>query len=464
MPFNRCASCGKEYEKAFGDSPTTFLCPECEKQRASEVQDPFVSQTLPGQSQTGNTNSPVTLFLISINVLVYLIMVLRGVSWISPTPQQAIAFGADFGPLTLSGQWWRLFTSMFVHFGIIHIALNMWCLWNLGQAAEVFMGRVSYLLAYFISGLLGSIASVFFNPYAAGAGASGAIFGLAGTLVVFIKLKKTPQHIQPTNNALGSLGTFILFNIIFGATRSGISNSAHIGGLVMGGVVGLLLPTAIASESARRFRLGVTVVLSTAILLTAFLFTKRINADVIELSSIEHLLSAGKGEEAFARTQQLVAHHPENAGAQSLLGTMYLHRGQSSEAIIALKKAYDEAPQNPAYQIQLGSAYLATGQFNQAAEFFQKLLADNRRNSRAAVGLGNAYVGLGQYDKAIPQFQAAANLSPESTVALHALGQAQIRTKQYADARDTFQRILRKTPNDTAAKNGLALASQSLNN
>src|SRR5208337_426456 len=134
----------------------------------------------------------------------------------NPTPQQAIAFGADFGPYTLSGQWWRLVTSMFVHFGILHIATNMWCLWNLGFAAERLMGRYGYLLAYFASGIAGSIASIYWHPNAAGAGASGAIFGMAGSLVTFVYLKKTPANLRFSGNMLSSLGVFILINLGIG--------------------------------------------------------------------------------------------------------------------------------------------------------------------------------------------------------------------------------------------------------
>ena len=202
---------------------------------------------------------PATIALFAINALVFAIMVLRGVSFFLPTPQQAIAFGADFGPLTLNGQWWRLVTSMFVHFGIIHIGLNMWCLWNLGRAAEILMGRFSYLLAYFVSGIFGSIASVYWHPLAAGAGASGAIFGMAGVLVTFVYMKKTPAHLQINKKMLSSLGTFIFYNLVIGASIPGISNAAHIGGLVMGALVGALLPPASASESSRRTRLSFVV-------------------------------------------------------------------------------------------------------------------------------------------------------------------------------------------------------------
>ena len=215
-------------------------------------------------------------------------MVLRGVSAFDPTPQQAISFGADFGPLTLNGQWWRLVSSMFVHFGLIHLGLNMWCLWNLGRAAERLLGRFSYLLAYLVSGMFGSIASVYWHPLAAGAGASGAIFGLAGVLVSFVYLKKTPAHLQINSKMLGSLGTFIAYNLVFGAAIPGISNAAHIGGLVMGLAVGALLPSASASESSRRTRLSLVVALSAIILLASAVVTKRLRAAVSELASIHN--------------------------------------------------------------------------------------------------------------------------------------------------------------------------------
>jgi rhomboid protease GluP len=202
-------------------------------------------------------------------------MVLSGVSAFLPTPQQAIAFGADFGPLVFGGQWWRLVTSMFVHFGIIHIGLNMWCLWNLGRAAEILMGRFPYLLAYFASGIFGSIAGVYWHPLAAGAGASGAIFGMAGVLVTFVYLKKSPAHLQINKKLLSSLGSFIVYNLIIGASIPGISNAAHVGGLVMGAVVGVLLPAASASESSRRTRVSLVVVFCTASLVASAAAAKR---------------------------------------------------------------------------------------------------------------------------------------------------------------------------------------------
>jgi rhomboid protease GluP len=300
MSLQRCATCGKEFERDFGDSSSSLNCPACDQQRA---QASPAHLEPPPRATFSPVSFPATIALVAASILVFAIMVLRGVSAVTPTPQQAIDFGADFGPLTLGGQWWRLFTSMFVHFGFVHLGLNMWCLWNLGRAAERLLGRFSYLFAYLASGIFGSIASVYWHPRAAGAGASGAIFGLAGVLVSFVYLKKTPANLQ-ISKMLSSLGTFILYNLAFGALP-GISNAAHVGGLVMGLAIGALLPSASASESSRRNRVSMAVAITVIALIASAVATKRLRAGVSELTSIQHLMATGKLCEALAQLQPL---------------------------------------------------------------------------------------------------------------------------------------------------------------
>src|ERR1700682_1392329 len=298
MSLQRCATCGKECERNFGDSSSSLNCPACNLQHEQAI------RTSPPPGTLSPPSFPVTIALIAASVLVFAVMVVRGVSAFNPTPQQAISFGADSGPLTLNGQWWRLLTSMFVHFGVLHLGLNMWCLWNLGRAAERLLGRFSYLLAYLVSGIFGSIASVYWHPLAAGAGASGAIFGLAGVLVSFVYLKKTPAHLQINSKMLSSLGTFIAYNLVFGAAIPGISNAAHIGGVVMGLAVGALLPSASASESSRRTRLSLVVAFSAIVLFASAIATKRLRAGVSDVGPIRQLLANGNPDEALAKLQQ----------------------------------------------------------------------------------------------------------------------------------------------------------------
>ena len=453
MSTRRCVLCAREFEAPPGDA-STAICPACNRAAWEARQG-----ALP-QEATESPSYPVTLALIGISALVFAAMVLHGASFFLPTPQQAIAFGADFGPLTLNGQWWRLVTSMFVHFGIIHIGLNMWCLWNLGRAAEILMGRFSYVLAYFASGIFGSIASVYWQPMAAGAGASGAIFGMAGGLFTFVYLKKTPSNLQINKKMLSSLGTFIFYNLVIGASIPGISNAAHVGGLVMGALVGLLLPAASASESSRRTRLSLVVVFCAGSLFASAVAAKHFRSGVAELPAIQELITQGKNGEAIARLQEITAREPQFAAAHDLLAKLYLSGGDYPNAISALEKANAADPSNTTYQHQLAGAYLATKQFDQAVAFCQKLVHASPRDARNYVGLGTAYMGLQQYDAAISAFNQAAALEPKSPAPQFALGQAQLQAGRFADAKVTFQRLVDEFPNDPRARVGLDLASR----
>ncbi len=458
MSLHRCATCGKEFERFIGDSSPSLNCPACDQQRAQTI-----STAPPMRAETfAQPSFPITIGLVAASVLVFAVMVLRGVSALDPTPQQAIAFGADFGPLTLGGQWWRLLTSMFVHFGFVHLGLNMWCLWNLGRAAEQLLGRFSYLLAYLASGVFGSIASVYWHPRVAGAGASGAIFGLAGVLVSFVYLKKTPAHLQINSKMLGSLGTFIAYNLLFGAAIPGISNAAHIGGLVMGLAVGALLPSASADESSRRTSLSIVVAFAAIVLVTSAVATKRLRAGVSELTSIQHLITTGKTDEALAQLQMLTARDPSFAPAQSILGSLYFQQSHYPEALAAWEKAFEAEPANTVYQQKLGGAYLSLGEFDQAIAFYQKLIAKNPRDPRAFLGLGFAFLGRKQYDVAISQFQQAVSLDPKSPGPQYALGQAQLQSGRFSDAQQTYRRLLSQFPNDARAKSALDYATRQL--
>ncbi|HYL85283.1 MAG TPA: rhomboid family intramembrane serine protease [Candidatus Angelobacter sp.] len=458
MATRICATCGREFALRFGDTAFTRNCPTCDlKQYGAAGQAPLI----PAAAGTADAPTfPITIGLIALNALIFGIMVLRGVSPLQPTPQDALAFGADFGPLTFGGQWWRLVTSMFVHYGAVHIGLNMWCLWNLGRAAERLLGRFSYLLAYFASGIFGSIASVYWHPLGVGAGASGAIFGIAGVLVSFVYLKKTPAHLQLNKNMLGSLGTFILYNLAFGAAIPGISNAAHLGGLVMGLAVGALLPAAAASEPARRTRLSLLVALSTIALVASAAAAKHLRAGTAELAAIQKLISQRRSDEAIAQLQQLTAREPQLAPAQAMLASQYFAKGRLPEAIAALEKACEADPHNLGYKQQLGSAYLTTGQFDRATAFFQQMTRDDPGDARGFLGLGYAYMGRQQYDSAIAEFREAVALDPKSPGSQYALGQAQLKAGRFADAQATYRQLLAQFPNDPRAKAALDFATR----
>ena len=206
--------------------------------------DLTATNPVPQQSGAPRARSPyaITYALIAINVLVFVAMVARGVSFTQPTPLDVENWGGDFGPLTVGAhQWWRLITSCFVHFGIIHIGFNMYVLYQIGPFIEKVFGRARYLVIYFFAGLGGSLVSVWVHPTAVGAGASGAIFGLYGAVFGFLLRNRRSLDPAVTKSIAQSAGIFVLYNVVYGSITRTTDLSAHFGGLITGFVVGSLL-------------------------------------------------------------------------------------------------------------------------------------------------------------------------------------------------------------------------------
>ena len=132
----------------------------------------------------------VTPSIIAINVAVFLIMLAAGADLMNPNPAIHIRFGSNFGPLTWTGEEWRLLTSAFLHFGLLHIALNMFALYQAGGLVERLFGSTRFALIYLLSALSGSVASGWWDPLRNSAGASGAIFGVYGALLAFMAVRR----------------------------------------------------------------------------------------------------------------------------------------------------------------------------------------------------------------------------------------------------------------------------------
>jgi rhomboid protease GluP len=147
--------------------------------------------------------------------------------------------GANYAPAVAQGQYWRLVTSMFLHGGILHLALNGWALYQLGGLFEIWLGSVRLLAVYFLSGIAGSIASVLWTE-GPSVGASGAIFGLLGALIAF--LLRRHQGLTPgAKSLLMQLVMWAVINVFFGFSTPGIDNAAHLGGCAAGLLLGLVL-------------------------------------------------------------------------------------------------------------------------------------------------------------------------------------------------------------------------------
>jgi len=240
-----CTGCGIEFHPPiFGT--TSDVCEECRKAVPQKLQAPAVSlEAAPARRVN------LTTVLVALNVMVFALMVLGGVSPVQPSVRELLRWGGDYGPATFNHQWWRMITSAFVHAGILHLGLNMWVFSGLGRVAERLFGSWRMLALYLLSGIGSSLASLWWHPLAVSVGASGAIFGVAGGLFVAMKLRHVALPEQYLRRNIGSLGAFLIYNLLFGAAIAHVDNAAHVGGLLTGACIGALLPVKYLSESSQ---------------------------------------------------------------------------------------------------------------------------------------------------------------------------------------------------------------------
>jgi membrane associated rhomboid family serine protease len=207
-------------------APVGIRCPDHSGQPQGAQR---VTQGLKRASFEG-VGAIVTKILVGLNVAIYLLELAIG-GQVNGTGNRIYVEGALFGPLVGNGDWWRLVTSMFLHYGPLHLGLNMLALWWFGGAVEQVLGRGRYLLLYLVSGLAGSAGALLFTPESITVGASGAIFGILGSALVLER--------QRTYVLGGGAVGIIVLNLAFTFAIPGISIGGHLGGLA-GGALGTL--------------------------------------------------------------------------------------------------------------------------------------------------------------------------------------------------------------------------------
>ena len=186
---------------------------------------------------------PLTYGIIAINVLVYLFTSLQSGSIADMDMRVLLHAGALNGTLVVGyGEWWRLFTAMFLHGGMTHILMNMFSLYLVGRGLEVYFEKKAYIGIYLFSGLLGGLASLYMHPdpNSVGIGASGAIFGVFGALAGFFLANR--NNIPEYSRAfMKDFGVVLGLNLVMGLSIPSIDVSAHIGGLVVGLLGGFIV-------------------------------------------------------------------------------------------------------------------------------------------------------------------------------------------------------------------------------
>ncbi|MGK7392480.1 MAG: rhomboid family intramembrane serine protease [Candidatus Cyclobacteriaceae bacterium M2_1C_046] len=219
--------------------------------------------------------------LININLFVFIAMLISGVHVLMPENQDLLNWGANCRPMTLEGQWWRLFTACFLHIGILHLILNMYALLYIGLLLEPYLGKTRFLAAYLISGIAANMTSLWWHDLTISAGASGSIFGMYGVFLALLTTNLLDKSVKKA--LLTSIAVFVGYNILNGLQpNSGIDNAAHIGGLLSGLIVGYAFVPSLKKFENKAIKFSTISVLIVALLISSFPVYKALPNDIVQ--------------------------------------------------------------------------------------------------------------------------------------------------------------------------------------
>src|ERR1700690_1280648 len=400
----QCVQCGRQMPGfTFGRK----ICQWCRQHEAAQRGEGSEFQrveTTPW-ARPQSSSMMVTQFFFGANVAVFLAMLLAGVSMLSnPSGPDLVRWGANWGPLTVGGQWWRLLTCVFLHGSLLHIAFNMWCLWDLGRLAESIYGHWTFAIVYLICGVGSSLASVWWKPSVLSVGASGAIFGIAGALIASFYLGEFSMPRAVISGTLRSVVVFVGFNLFFGAVIARTDNAAHIGGLVMGLLLGALIAKVAPAHDAVMQRIAVLLV-GAVLVAGGVLWLARSRAYVRHGESGVAHLKAGDPDAAIAELQKSVKQRPGFAPAHVALAQAYLDKHNYENAIAELQRAIALEPQNENAYYGLARVYIAEKQPAKAEDVFLRLLKSNPNSASGHAGLGSVLAYEQNTGEALAEFK-----------------------------------------------------------
>ena len=395
----------------------------------------------------------LTQALVFVNVAVFLAMGALGASVMNPPSQTLVRWGANYGPLTFSGEWWRLISYNFLHSGLLHIGFNMWCLWDLGTLCESLYGTWTFGALYLISGVAGGLASTGINPYRLSVGASGAIFGLAGALIAGYYLGEFSIPRPMIQMRLRSLLTFVAYNIILGFVGA-TDNFCHLGGLVAGLICGALIARFAPSSEDVSGRIAIVAV-AVLVLSGTTVSLERSRSYVLHAQRGNDLLGQNRLDDAISELQAAIRANPKYLPARIGLAEAYYSKEQYPQAEAELKQVLAIQPQNVNAAYSLGFVYLAEHNSQDAKATFAKLLARDSNLPGAHYGLGMALAAGGDDRAAIPEYQTTIKLRPELGGVHYHLGLSEAKLNQYDDAIAAFQQ---EAQNGDDYDNEIALA------
>ncbi len=331
-----------------------------------------------------------TWIFLAANVLVFIAMTLAGGS---ENTETLVRFGAKVNALIAGGEYWRFFTPMFIHIGIMHLAFNSYALYALGADVERLFGRVPFAVLYVLAGFGGVVASFALNDHLS-AGASGAIFGLIGALGYFFARYRDLLG-RAGRRQLANIALVAVYNLAFGFFYPGVDNHGHIGGLISGVALAWALcpdysivrtvegePVRVVDSRAPRKRLMLVLPVALAIILGA-------------------ALAVRSQSDSFAVLMDQ--------------GNTRLDAGDLDGALEYFVKAAEARPDSPDVHFMAGYVQFEQGNYENAAASFEKTVALRGDSAEARWNLALAYMRLGRYQDAAEHLNVYLTLASSET-------------------------------------------------
>jgi membrane associated rhomboid family serine protease/cytochrome c-type biogenesis protein CcmH/NrfG len=460
-----CVQCGRELPSiSFGELKNR--CPACkfQEQQQQAMQPEAQVQSPPSLMEQARA-FPVTSAILAINVAVYLACVAG--SYLSHqgnamdfTTEFVLRWGANYGPLSLDGQWWRLFTCMWLHGGLIHVGANMYCFWQIGRIAERIFGRGRYLAIYLITGIGSSLASLSWHPTTVSVGASGAIFGVAGALFVpfFHKRLRLPEPVM--KSMMRNIAFFIVINLIIGASIPFIDNSAHVGGLLVGLILGEVFVRLAGAEADRESALWKVVAASVILMAAGFVAIRHYRMPVVLAAASLNALENGNQQEALEKAQRAVALRPSDALSHVALGEVYLQQSKFPEAVKEYERAHQLEPSDAEIDGRLGHAYARVADWKDAEPLLRTAVKDDDKNPGPMIDLGVALAATNRADEGLQWVRKALQIDPTSARGQFVLGTMLAGQGNYREAIQPLTEAVRLDPQNAEYKKTLEVVER----